>query len=144
MNGNCSIASEHYLAAEAYPCLEKNHSFGYAITGLINGEGQPVVLHVTDFEEPNIRIGYAAENLTGTVTCKKTSPGVKYAIYRFNKGNAGVPRHFNDYPRFADQTNYFVADSTSITWTDPTPILSSTTVAYRCVAFFTNDQFLNE
>jgi len=79
-----------------------NFSFGYAITGLINGEGQPVTLEINSIEEPNIRIGYQPANVTGTVTCKKTSPGVKYTIYRFNQGNAGVPRHFNDYARFAD------------------------------------------
>jgi hypothetical protein len=100
---------------------------------------------MSSYEEPNIRNGTPAVNLTGTVTCKKTSAGVKYAIYRFNKGNAGVPRHFNDYPRFADTTATFVADSTSFTWADPTPILSSSTVAYRCVAIFSNSQqFLNE
>jgi hypothetical protein len=44
MNGNCSAAVPQWRQNEAYPCLEKNHSFGYAITGLINGEGQPVVL----------------------------------------------------------------------------------------------------
>jgi hypothetical protein len=39
MNGNCSAAVPQFRQNEAYPCLEKNHSFGYAITGLINGEG---------------------------------------------------------------------------------------------------------
>ena len=110
MNGNCSAATENFDVD--YPCVEKNHTFGYAVTGLVNGEGQPVVLNVSDYQEPNIREGKPAVNFTGTLTCKKTSAGVKYAIYRFNKGNAGVPRHFNDYPRFADQINYFVADST--------------------------------
>lgn len=102
MNGNCSAAVPQWRRNEAYPCLEKNFSFGYAIKGNVNGEGQPVTLKMSSYEEPNIRNGTAAVNLTGTVTCKKLSPGVKYGLYRFNKGNAGVPKHFNDYARFAD------------------------------------------
>jgi hypothetical protein len=39
MNGNCSAAQPEWRRNEAYPCLEENFSFGYAISGLINGEG---------------------------------------------------------------------------------------------------------
>lgn len=87
MNGNCSAAQPEWRKNEAYPCLEENFSFGYAITGLINGEGQPVTLKMSDYEEPNIRNGTAAVNLTGTVTCQKTTPGVQYGLFRFNNGN---------------------------------------------------------
>ena len=100
MNGNCSAATQDFDVD--YPCLERDHSFGYAITGIVNGEGHPVVLNMSSYQEPNIRDGQPAVNLTGTVTCKKTDAGVKYAIYRFNKGNAGVPRYFHEYPRYAD------------------------------------------
>lgn len=102
MLGNCAAAQPGYGFNEMYPCLELNHSFGYAITGLINGEGQPVFLQVSDYEEPNIRLGKPAVNLTGKVTCQETSAGTQYAMYRFNKGNAGVPVSSNDYPSFAD------------------------------------------
>ena len=46
MNGNCTEAQAPGNLDAPYPCLEENHSFGYAITGLINNEGQslPVVL----------------------------------------------------------------------------------------------------
>ncbi len=94
MNGNCSAAVPEWRRKEAYPCLDKNFSFGYSITGLINGESQPVVLQISNYEEPNVRNGTPEVNFTGTVTCKKTTAGVRYAIYRFNTGNAGVPRHF--------------------------------------------------
>ena len=46
---------------------------------------------MSDYEEPNIRNGTEAVNMTGTVTCHGTVPSVEYAIYRFNKGNKGVP-----------------------------------------------------
>jgi hypothetical protein len=91
---------------------------------------------MSDYEEPNIRNGTPAVNLTGTVTCKKTSPGVKYGLYRFNNGNAGVPKHFNEYAKAANEVYYFNATSDSFTIVDPLPILSSTSVAYRCVALF--------
>ena len=96
-----------------YPCLEENHSFGYAITGLINHGGiysLPVVLQMSDYEEPNIRNGEPAVNMTGTVTCYNVYPSVQYALYRFNKGNAGVPKYASEYPAFADEViNFYVS-----------------------------------
>jgi hypothetical protein len=55
MNGNCSAATPDFDVD--YPCLEKNYSFGYAMTGLINGKGQPVALNMSSYQEPNIRDG---------------------------------------------------------------------------------------
>jgi hypothetical protein len=56
-------------------------------------------------------------------------------MYRFNKGNSGVPKYARDYPAFADEViNFYVSPSSKgkFTYPDPTPILSSSTVAYRC------------
>jgi len=52
-----------------YPCVEVNYAYGYALTGLHNPGGLPVVLEMSAIEEPNIRTGLPAVNLTGKVTC---------------------------------------------------------------------------
>lgn len=39
MNGNCSAAQTPWKMNEMYPCVELNHSFGYALTGLKNAYG---------------------------------------------------------------------------------------------------------
>ena len=62
---------------------------------------------MSDYEEPNIRNGTEAVNMTGTVTCHGTVPSVEYAIYRFNKGNKGVPKYAKDFAAFADEVTYF-------------------------------------
>jgi hypothetical protein len=115
-----------------YPCLEENYSFGYSIKGNKHGEGKPVVLQMSSYEEPNIRNGTPAVNLTGTVTCSKLTPGLKYGLYRFNTGNAGVPKNYHEYWIYADVALYFVAQTETFTYEDPEPILSSSIVAYRC------------
>jgi hypothetical protein len=132
MNGNCSAAQPEWRRNEAYPCLEENYSFGYSIKGNKHGEGKPVVLQMSSYEEPNIRNGTPAVNLTGTVTCSKLTPGLKYGLYRFNTGNAGVPKNYHEYWIYADVALYFVAQSETFTYEDPEPILSSSIVAYRC------------
>jgi hypothetical protein len=132
MNGNCSAAQPAWRKNEAYPCLEERYSFGYAIKGNKHKEGKPVVLTLNSYEEPNIRNGTPAVNFTGTVTCSRLTPGLKYGLYRFNEGNAGVPKNYHEYWLYADHSMYFVAQSDTFTYVDPEPILSSSTVAYRC------------
>jgi hypothetical protein len=132
MDGNCSAAQPEWRRNEAYPCLEEQQSFGYAIKGNRHNEGRPTVLKMSSYEEPNIRNGTPAVNLTGTVTCGKLTPGQKYGLYRFNKGNEGVPKNYHEYWLYADNAVYFVAQREEFTYEDPEPILSSSTVAYRC------------
>lgn len=133
MDKNCSDAQPEWRRNEAYPCVDHNFPFGYSITGLLRNGGQPVALKLDNYEEPNIRNGTQVVYFTGTVTCQRTTAGVKYGLYRFKQGNAGVPSHVKDYAKVAEKIYIFTAESDSHVIIDQHPILSSSAVAYRCL-----------
>ena len=132
MEGNCSNAQPGWGRNEMYPCLEYRHSFGVAILGNVNDDqGLQVSLNVGRSDEPDIRAGSPAEDLTLTVTCYNQVQG-SFALYRFDGGNTKVPASSSDYRKAATAFFPFSGVGTSYTMKDPTTALSSSAVTYRC------------
>eukprot|EP00759_Apiculatamorpha_spiralis_P031902 PhF_6_TR33626/c0_g1_i1/m.49112 len=135
MNGNCSLAQPIWMRNEMYPCLERNFSFGYAITGLVRAGGLRVSVDVGSVSEPNVRDHQLPVNFTSvSVTCYGVVQGQTYTVFRFDGGNVNVPVDVQEYNTYAtNKWSVQGASSGVVVSKDPNPVLSSSAVAYRCV-----------
>mmetsp|Transcript_6441 Transcript_6441/g.20125 ORF Transcript_6441/g.20125 Transcript_6441/m.20125 type:complete len:436 (-) Transcript_6441:284-1591(-) len=138
MTGNCSDAQAPHGLNEAYPCLNVNQNFGFAVTGFARGPTVPLSIEVDNIDEPCTPCGEDPIPTTATVTIPNLAPQQGYLLYRFDRGNAIVPSDVEDYPAAADWVLAFVAGlstqgSDTLVWTDSHAFSSDSTIAYRCV-----------
>lgn len=135
MSGNCSNAQSGWGKNEMYPCLDDEHSFGVALTGLARGPTLPISITMNSIDEPFNPAGY----LFATVAVSNLEPGLNYLLYRFDRGNEAVPASATDYHHYADWVLSFCAhededpQGNTFVWFDSNPIASNTTVAYRAI-----------
>ena len=137
MNGNCSNAQAPHGLNEAYPCINVNETFGFAMTGLQRGPTFPISLDVGFLNEPCTPCGDLPVPVTPTLTIPNIQQGQAYLLYRFDNGNTVVPDDVADYPEAADWVLAFIGGisttSSTFRWTDSHPFPSSASIAYRCI-----------
>lgn len=114
-----------------YPCFDSSVTYGLAVTGLnVTGPLLPVALFTSGAAgEPNVRSGYPAVPLTGTVTVSGLASGSKYVLYRYNATlPAGPP-----FAPTAQFTTPFTAAGPTWTFADPAPFSSDSATYYLAV-----------
>lgn len=155
MGGNCAAAQEGWKKNEMYPCLYEQQTFGYALTGLVCGQGVdqvsgpslPVTLFVNNTMEPNIRNGEEAVGLQGRVQVSGLEAGSSYALYRWDdmstfpssttsvgceKSSAAALRHVYENSDYTHKTE-FVAEGEEYSFVDDDLFISSGSTRYSCV-----------
>lgn len=122
-SGNC--ASPTYLG---YPCTYVKYGFGWSIEGFEDSKSAlPLSLTVSPTNEPEVRDGGAAVQLSGTITIEGLSPGKTYSVYRWDS----VEDAF-DYSK-PTSVHPLTASSPKEVYTDTATFWSNGTTYYRCV-----------
>jgi len=129
MDGNCKDAVPGFGHNEMYPCVDKDVTYGLAMTGLnITGATLPTSLFTSGAHgEPNVRQGQPSVPLTGTVTVGGLTSGSSYVLYRYN-GTETLPSG----PPFTGYQYKTPFTATGPTWalTDPTTFDSDSAIYY--------------
>lgn len=108
--------------------------YGYAITGPIVDSIPhfPIQLSVNSIDEPDTREDEPPANFTATLTVNDLTPGASYSVFRFDNYRT-VPASSADYPSRAVEVIDFTSEFEDYEFVDPLPILSSSSVYYRCI-----------
>merc|ERR1711972_1292086 len=135
LQGNCKNAWPK--KAILYPCFNKDVTYGLAIEGLnmFGFDSAPRVrLDVDSPWEPRVRYGEPQAKLKGSLTVEGLIPGRHYIVYRFNSTDALPDGVSIDLLDVGFEYRYgFKAQSTTLKFEDPHPIMSDSSTYYVAV-----------
>ena len=88
---SCAIARPGFGKNEMYPCVDKNVTYGLAVTGLLVGGAVGTTSMTVNLPyEPNIRTGETAIQIHPNISVAGLAPGKAYKILRYI-GTASLP-----------------------------------------------------
>ena len=129
MEGNCKIARPGFGKNEMYPCIDKNVTYGLAVTGLaVTGTVGKTSIEVDFRYEPNVRTGEMPVDVQANVTVTGLAPDGKYTLLRY-VGTEALPQG----PPFglAHWSTSIQADAKGKAYVSRTPAFKSNQAVYH-------------
>ena len=113
--------------------IPKDVDYGVAVTGNKDPARitRPVHIVLDSNDEPNVSLGVTARMLRAAITADSLTPGLSYALLRYNNYLTVPSINFN--PAGASSVVYFTATATSKTVVDS--FMSDSAVFYRCIPY---------
>lgn len=137
MEGNCLYAQPGWGYNEMYPCIYTDITYGYAITGLDDANGEsalPLTLYVNSTFEPDVRRGEEPVPFQGQLAIEGLSAGEQYVIYRWDSYQDFPPSGNYESSKYSFKY-LFNSTGESYEMFDANLFLSDGSVVYRCVHF---------
>jgi hypothetical protein len=114
-------------------CIPRDVNYGCAVTGIkdVLKATRPVHLKLDTRDEANVSLAASPTWLHATITADSLTPGLKYALIRYNNYLTVPSSNFN--PLTASSAVYFIAGGVQKLTTDS--FMSNTAVFYRCIPY---------